>query len=267
MKSIKTTVFDALLYLLTYAVIELVVSGVVMYFMKDSEQSLSLLISLAIVNAVVIAAFGLTKWTPLSANYLRERHWDAIAWAFLMPIGLLFPLNLIQDVLPFSLPDSLEEMSRMVTASQWSIVVIGFIAPIAEEMVFRGAILRCLLKHARTADEHDDKKRKRKVAIAVIVSALIFGLVHIYPAQMVNATIMGLLLGYVYVRTDSILPCIVLHCANNIIICLIEYALPGIDYMTMHQLAGSYLRMALYLFFSLCVFVPALIQFHKASAR
>jgi len=267
MKTLRSTAADALLYLSVYVVIQFVVSAIMMLIFRDEQSSMRQLLLLIAISVGTMLIFGLSKWTPLRPDYLRERHWDALFWSLLMPIGLLFPLNALQDLLSLPTTDALSETSRMIVESQWSIVVVGFIVPIAEEMVFRGAILRQLLVCAR-AKGGDDKKRKRRLTMAAVaLSALVFGLMHVNPAQIVNATIMGLLLGYVYVRTDSILPCVVLHCSNNIIICLIEYAMPGIDNMSMMQLAGSYGRLALYLFFSLCVFLPALLQFHRVSKR
>lgn len=267
MKAFKSTAFDSLLYLLVYVIIQYVVSAIFMLIFKDEQSSMRQLLTLSTASVATILVFWLSKWTPIHPHYLRERHWDALIWALIMPIGLLFPLNALQDVLAMSTSRAMEEAMRMLMESQWSIVIVGFVVPIAEEMVFRGAILRRLLKYADSRSGRDQKLKQRYSIGAVVVSALVFGLIHINPAQIVNATLMGLLLGYVYMRTDSILPCVVLHCANNVIICLIEYVLPGIDYMSMMQLAGSYTRLALYLFFSLCVFVPALVQFHKASQR
>ena len=50
---------------------------------------------------------------------------------------------------------------------------------------------------------------------AILVSALIFGVIHLNPAQIPYAFVLGLVLGWLYWRTSSLLPCILLHLVNN----------------------------------------------------
>lgn len=267
MKKILSASVDAFLYLIVYLIAQFAVSGIFMVIYGQNVPTEATIASLAIINILVMLVFYFTKWCPCNAKYLRERHWGVLFWILLMPIGLLFPLTALQDVLDIPIADSQMDLMKSFATNPIGIVVLGFVAPIAEEMVFRGAILRRLLKHAYSTSGTDKKKKQRNELIMLVISALIFGLVHVYPAQVVNAFIMGLLLGYLYIRTGSILPCIVFHCTNNIIICLVELLLPGIDNMTMYQLAGSNLRLVLYLFFSLCIFVPSFIQFQQLTQK
>ncbi|ARP51151.1 CPBP family intramembrane glutamic endopeptidase [Caproicibacterium lactatifermentans] len=75
------------------------------------------------------------------------------------------------------------------------------IPPLVEEVLFRGAVLGCLRRWGNW--------------FAIVVSALLFGLYHGNVAQFVFAVLIGILFGYLRVRTESILPCIVLHMFNN----------------------------------------------------
>lgn len=77
------------------------------------------------------------------------------------------------------------------------------IGPIVEELIFRGLILNGML---------DNYKNNRK---ALLVSALIFGLVHVKILQVIPAFFWGLIFGYFFYRTRSILLCIVLHSTAN----------------------------------------------------
>ncbi|MBL0139125.1 MAG: CPBP family intramembrane metalloprotease [Bacteroidetes bacterium] len=76
------------------------------------------------------------------------------------------------------------------------------IVPITEEIFFRGIILQGLLKNY-------------KPTVAIFLSAIIFGLVHMNPGAMITATVGGLLTGWIYWKTNSLLPCIMLHFLNN----------------------------------------------------
>lgn len=79
------------------------------------------------------------------------------------------------------------------------VVLIG---PICEEIIFRGIILEGLLKNYSTQK-------------AIIFSALIFGLIHFIPIQVINAFFMGIILGWIYLKTRSLWICIALHVINN----------------------------------------------------
>ena len=52
---------------------------------------------------------------------------------------------------------------------------------------------------------------------AIIISALVFGLVHFNPWQFIGAFLLGLVLGVVYFKTKSLLMPILLHFFNNTI--------------------------------------------------
>jgi len=77
------------------------------------------------------------------------------------------------------------------------------IGPIVEELIFRGIILNGM---------QDNYKNNRK---ALLLSALIFGLVHIKILQVIPAFFWGLIFGYLFYRTRNILLCIVLHSTAN----------------------------------------------------
>lgn len=76
------------------------------------------------------------------------------------------------------------------------------VAPITEELVFRGVILRGFLGRWRPA-------------VAIAVSALLFAVMHMNAAQFPVAFILGCVLGWVYVRTRSLGLCIAGHALNN----------------------------------------------------
>ncbi len=85
------------------------------------------------------------------------------------------------------------------------------VIPIFEEIFMRGIILAGLL------NRYNPKK-------AIIISALIFGAWHFNIHQSVNATLIGLILGMIYYKTNSLILCIVLHMTNNIFAPIISVA-------------------------------------------
>ena len=86
----------------------------------------------------------------------------------------------------------------------WAIVTAVFFAPICEEFIFRGLVLESLL-------------RRHRRLFSVIVSSLLFAIVHFQPSVMFSAFVSGLILGTIYLHTNSIFSTIILHSINNAI--------------------------------------------------
>ena len=102
-------------------------------------------------------------------------------------------------------------------ASWKGILAIAVVAPIAEEIIFRGMVLKGFLKHY-------------SVRKSIILSALLFGIAHMNPWQFVTAFTAGIIFGWWYVRTDSIIVTIFGHALNNgmiFIIGAIGLSIPG----------------------------------------
>lgn len=75
-------------------------------------------------------------------------------------------------------------------------------APLAEEFLCRGILL--------------EAARARGGALyGLFFSAIFFGVIHFHPAAVVNAFVMGLVLGYVYLRSESLWLAVILHAYNN----------------------------------------------------
>jgi len=83
-------------------------------------------------------------------------------------------------------------------------VSVGVLIPVIEEIVFRGIILGEFLSTMRPA-------------VAVIVSSLVFGGMHLQPIQIGYACVCGLILGFVYLYSNSIFLSIGVHCVFNVV--------------------------------------------------
>ena len=99
-----------------------------------------------------------------------------------------------------------------------NVVSTAVFPAIIEEMVFRGYILRALLPHGEKT--------------AVLVSAVLFGLIHGNIMQVPFAAILGVVLGWLMVRTNSIWPAVLLHGVNNLFSVVMQWLdakFPGHD--------------------------------------
>lgn len=83
-----------------------------------------------------------------------------------------------------------------------SFLLTAIFAPVFEEWLCRGMVLRGLLT-------------KMKPGWAILVSALFFALIHANPWQALNAFIMGVVMGFVYYKTGSLLLTMLIHFVNN----------------------------------------------------
>ena len=128
------------------------------------------------------------------------------------------------------------------------LVALVIAAPVTEELVFRGAILRSLLGWTG------------RHWVAIAVSAVLFAAVHFNPAQMPHALLVGLLLGWMYYRTGSVVPGVAFHWANNTIAYVLYNIMPNPDATLLEIFRGDQTAVWLSLLFSLCFLGPAILQ-------
>lgn len=143
--------------------------------------------------------------------------------AFLLPFGAAFCFSVfsstLQEIIP--LPKFLTgEMTDSVGNSVIAyIAAIYIIAPITEELVFRGLIMTRL-------------RAAMGAFSAVFISALLFGLIHLMTGSIitgVHALIGGLIFGLAYEKTGSLFAAIAAHLAGNLG-GLISELLSGLDF-------------------------------------
>jgi membrane protease YdiL (CAAX protease family) len=138
----------------------------------------------------VLLSIGIFLGIGTAGSYLSQLITDLI-------VGLGVPV-----------PDMSEFMPDPQTPMQFCLylIVIAVMPAICEEFIFRGIICGLIKEYNKTA--------------AIILSALAFSLVHATVQQIPFAFIMGLFLGYIYVKYDTLLIGIVLHFINNFISCI-----------------------------------------------
>lgn len=99
------------------------------------------------------------------------------------------------------------------------VLAICVIIPITEEMVFRAGVLRKMLEWGCGK------------WVAIITTAVAFGLFHGNPLQAIPAAIMGVALGWLYTKTGSLRLCLLAHIANNSLAC-VEMQFPQLETYT-----------------------------------
>lgn len=122
-----------------------------------------------------------------------------ILWGFVL---ILITGIVIEPLLELFPESFLKMVDQMGMHGGWSILMLVILAPVMEEVLFRGILLESV-------------RSKYNSGRAIVVSALMFGVIHFIPQQVVNAFVIGLILGFIYVRTDSLWPVIIIHALNN----------------------------------------------------
>ena len=231
----------------------------------NSDKTLEkLIIENSVPTIVVIILFFAMRWTPFTRAYMQSRPWGVFFWIVIAALGTIIPSAWLQEQLP-ALPNVLEQEFNDILTNRWGYLAVGILAPIGEEMVFRGAILRILLT-ANTQQPAPDSRQPSPI-IPIAISAAIFALIHLIPAQMPHAFLVGMLLGWIYWRTGSILPTILFHWVNNSTAYVVYNLLPQSQDMKLIDLFGSERAVILSVVFSLFILLPAIYQLHLRMRR
>lgn len=103
--------------------------------------------------------------------------------------------------IPNVLADQFEAMSKTISG----FLGICIIGPIMEEIMMRRIILK------------EMEKATKSMWGGILISAALFAVIHINPIQVVFAMPAGIILGWIYCKTGSLLVPICLHILNNTI--------------------------------------------------
>lgn len=246
----KKTAFDVIIYLVVFAAIQIIVSfgdALSSVFGMKADDPIVLVALSATASIITLIIFLWRKWTPVGKTYIQSKPWATLIWSAVAALGVVIPSVWLQEQMP-ALPDTAGEMLTKIISTPGGYFVIALLAPVVEEVVFRGAILRTLLSSMQSKWG------------AICISAALFALMHANPAQMPHAFLMGWLMGWLYMRTGSILPAVVFHWANNTVAYLIAVAYPGDEVKLVDIFSGNETAVILSVVFSLCIFIPALFQ-------
>jgi membrane protease YdiL (CAAX protease family) len=119
-------------------------------------------------------------------------------------IQYLLSMLITANLIPAQWLGALEENNESLVTAPVTINIITtvLIGPIFEEILCRGLMLGAL-------------KKAMPAWLAVGVSSLVFGLLHGNPIGIIYATLFGILLGFVAIKLNSIMPSILCHIAFN----------------------------------------------------
>ncbi|MCQ2168467.1 MAG: CPBP family intramembrane metalloprotease [Bacteroidales bacterium] len=130
---------------------------------------------------------------------------------------MAFCSDALTSLMP-QMPQWLEEaLKSMTTGNIWlNFLMVSIFAPIFEEWLCRGMILRGLIGN------------NVKPVWAIVISSFIFAAIHANPWQAIPAFLLGCLFGYVYYKTGSLRLTMLMHFTNNTVALLLS-RIPGLE--------------------------------------
>ena len=112
--------------------------------------------------------------------------------------------NILMKYLPFTMDDQVQLIERLLNEDLIGVIItVGVVAPIVEELLFRGVILDGLSLYYR-------------MSTAVLASSILFGLVHLNPVVSIGTFLLALFLAWLRISTGSLMLCVISHSVFNI---------------------------------------------------
>jgi len=216
----------------------------------DGFARVTLVLQLAVIlTPALLMAVVLTS-SPRQTLLLRLPRWKMIPAAAVLAVAM-HPFVIVLNSLIMHLYPIAPEMKRLVDDLQTKfaaadlgllILCVAAVPAVCEELAFRGFIL--------SGCRHLGNNWR-----AIIVSAILFGVTHGFLQQSINACLLGMVLGYLAVRSGSLLPGVIFHFLHNTMTVLsakitpeLIDRVPGLGFLVQSSGEGPAYQWPVYLF-------------------
>ncbi|MCL2044955.1 MAG: CPBP family intramembrane metalloprotease [Oscillospiraceae bacterium] len=181
-----------------------------------SEKSSSIVYSRIVINTISDITFiilyvfyyiskikEIRKTSPLYTHNNNK-----IVLGFLVSITSFGLMLLVSFTIRVTKLTELYEYEEYIKSYSFDYAFIHFVstilnAPIVEELCFRGLMLNYLLSIT-------------KPKIAILIQAVLFGIIHIHFVQIIYSFVLGIVLGSLYLRFRNTGLCVIAHAAMNL---------------------------------------------------
>lgn len=180
--------------------------GVFLWHICKSEEIMkwTLVVGYLLISIVY---FG-KHYVDLSFGRIERRMvWPAVGMSVLVAVANLFVSFFVISMLDIYFfmeeSESLNKSDPNLFLGIAGILHSCIIVPIVEEIGFRGIFLAGLLKS------------RCRPWLAILLTAIVFALFHMSSVKIINTFGFGIIIGWLYWRTGSIIPGIIIHIVNN----------------------------------------------------
>ena len=168
---------------------------------------------------IPLILFLLSKKEPLIKRLrLNPVSMNIMFFSFIFSLGLIIISDeidrLIQIFIPA--PEYILDLNNLLQPES----ILGFfllftavaiIAPVGEELLFRGFLQQFLEKYWRD------------ITKSILIIALFFAIIHLNPFWFIQIYILGVVLGFLSWKTNSIIPSLILHSLNNSVALILSF--------------------------------------------
>jgi len=191
--------------MIVYAIVKKVPKEGMEEFLTTSPAALWTAI---ICYILIISVFLKKRYVKLRPGRIAQNNYGQtavyamlIAWGWMFTEIAILQLSGIDKLFPEE-EDHFDMMLKMMS-NPLGLIAGGILAPIVEEIAFRGVLVGGLLR------------MRQKPWVAIVLPALIFALFHGTYTQLMGTMVFGIICGWTYWRTKSLLPGILIHITNN----------------------------------------------------
>lgn len=189
--------------------LSVVLAGLVTFALSEFLTKVSLILGELCIIIPALVFLRTKKYNIIQVFRLHLVNKNILLASMILGISITVLIDELDRIINifFKLPPELEEVlvqaMQAQTLSDWLILIIAVVllAGMLEEMLFRGLLLQAL-------------ERRFELPHAIFLSALIFALFH-FPLWLIQVIFLGIILGFLAWRSNSIIPGIILHCFNN----------------------------------------------------
>lgn len=159
---------------------------------------------------------------------------SGVIGGFVLWLGAFIGIHIISQFLLYIFPQNmavLEALSEQMfseTSFFVNLLVIAVLPALCEEMLFRGFIFNGL--------RFNGNDRKNTYKSAIILSGIMFGMMHLYFIKIIPTAILGIIFAYTVYKTGSIFVAMLLHFINNGIAVVATYYPQGVIYKIYNRL-------------------------------
>lgn len=167
-----------------------------------------------VIPQLLLIRYAIKKIKRHSYHQVRVDFNKVQAWlvpvVIFSAIALVVLLDRVASWIP--MPISVQKFfEKIFTKDILTVITLVIAAPILEEIFARGIVLKGLLKN------YSPRK-------SILISAILFSALHLNPWQAIPAFLGGLFIGWVYYKTRSIIPAIIIHATINITAILLLFS-------------------------------------------
>lgn len=160
--------------------------------------SFAILIS-GVISVAMLSKMRLIQWS--TAFCTSKIEWQSITYSLAGAFTGIFAISCAIDMI--DVPDRMRDVFDNMSDYPFGLINIAILGPLTEELVFREAVQGSMLRQGA------------KPWQTVVVSALIFGIIHLNWTQTLAGVGIGALLAIIYCKTGSVVMTSIIHILNN----------------------------------------------------